>query len=89
MKDKKLINSLNSQVDKVTQIIEKDISELGFCAEEERLKTQKCLIDNLHKLTNILLQIKKLEKSGCDEEIDDDPEADKKILMEYFKRVNW
>ncbi len=86
MKIKNLIVAINNQVEDLTSIIKTDISNLEQVGDDkEKYKAQKCLTDTLHKITNIILHLKKLEKIA-DEIGEDNIEKDMKILSEFISR---
>jgi len=83
MKIKELITSLNIDVVKLSKSLKRDIDNLEYEFEGiERSKSQKYITDSMHKITSIIMQIKKLEKlDDSSEEISD---LDKKIIEEFI-----
>jgi hypothetical protein len=85
MKIKELITSLNIDVVKLSKSLKRDIDNLEYEFEGiERYKSQKYITDSMHKITSIIMQIKKLEKlDDSSEEISD---LDKKIIEEFIMK---
>ena len=86
METKAMINSIYLQLEDLSSIVKEGIENLNKCNNEhEKAKIQKCLVDNLHKITSTILLIKKLEKAQEQDGTEKDGN-DEIILAEYVKR---
>ena len=87
MKPRNLLNALSKQIGDLSKKIEDDISDLNLIDENlEKMKSQKHLIDNIHKITSIMMQIQKLEKLYEDEE-EDLSNQDMDILNQFIDKI--
>ena len=87
MATKSITHKISSHVAEITEIIEDDISNLSLAGNDnDKVRNLKSLIDSLHKITNTLLQLRKLECSSEKEQDKSLIENNKKILREYLKK---
>ncbi len=67
--------------------LEKDIIALEFLEEgEEKHKTQKIMVETLHKLVVIMERIKNMEKS-LEQDKTDDNESDQQIIDAFIEKI--
>ena len=83
-----ILSKINTYVQDLSEELEYEISQLEYPGEgkNEKIKNQKDLTENLYKITAIIHQIKKLEKL-CEDDLEEDPENDQKIIEEYMRKV--
>lgn len=82
-----ILHQIKAHITNIAEEIQHDIALLNTNNEQDaKIRSQKELAESLLKITNIMQNIKKLEKI-YDEEGDWNHEEDQKILQEFIQKI--
>lgn len=85
MKEKLLLSKLNTEITRFLENTDDDISNLSECKDiSSKFKCKKIFAENIHKITMTLLQLKKLEQLGEDDDFDE--KIDSNIIEKFLAR---